>query len=327
MFCSISGAVPEQPVVSIKSGHLFEKQLIEKYVKETGKCPVSGESLALDDLLPLKASKTAKPRPSPATSVPGLLGLFHDEWDALMLETHTLRQSLHTVRQELSHALYMHDAATRVIARLIRERDDARGSLQKIRASLLKEQATTAAEATGPAAEASAPDEASKRQRKQAIPEEVVEELQAVNQQLSKGRKKRVISSSLATVEELAGATVQSSFPLHKTTQSGISAIDLNPASDSVLATAGLDGTIQILDYLQGRVLGSLQGHSKRLTGVAYAGGEVLLSSSADKTARIWRGEGGNYSCAAILKDHTAEVVGITVHPSLKYFVTGSAVS
>ncbi len=42
-----------QPVVSIKSGHLFERRVAEKYVRETGKCPITGEALSVDDLMPL----------------------------------------------------------------------------------------------------------------------------------------------------------------------------------------------------------------------------------------------------------------------------------
>lgn len=142
-------------------------------MQETGKDPITGEAASPDDLVPVKTNKAVKPRPSPATSIPGLLGLFHNvrpspfhfvtswkgiplpdlmstvvyiccnrclalghqschirfaieavrchpqEWDALMLETHQQRVALNTARQELSHALYLQDAATRVIARFV----------------------------------------------------------------------------------------------------------------------------------------------------------------------------------------------------------------
>ncbi|KDD75836.1 Prp19/Pso4-like protein, partial [Helicosporidium sp. ATCC 50920] len=125
MLCSISGTVPEEPVVSSKSGHLYEKQLVLKIIKETGRDPVTDEPLEESELLPLGVGKAAHPRPTPATSIPGLLSLFQNEWDATMLEMHALRQALHATRQELAHALYQHDAATRVISRALRERDAA----------------------------------------------------------------------------------------------------------------------------------------------------------------------------------------------------------
>ncbi len=321
MFCSISGAVPEEPVVSTKSGHLFEKRLAEKFIRETGKCPITSEPLSLDDLLPLKHKQTVKPRTAPATSIPGLLGLFHDEWDALMLETHTLRQSLHSVRQELCQALYQHDAATRVIARLMRERDDARAALEHARETIMAEQS---AKRSAGADAGFAP---TKKQRVPAIPEEVLNELQEISAQLQKGRKKREISPTLATPADLEALTLLTSVPLHKTTQGGITHIELDPQNSSIVATAGVDATVQLYDHSAGSQLGSLQGHSKRVSGLQYVSSSVIITSSYDKTARIWKSgdAGGDFACSAVLKDHQAEVVGITLHPSRKYFVTASA--
>ena len=47
-------------------------------LQETGKDPITQEPLEIDDLVPVKTNKAVKPRPSPATSIPGLLGLFHN---------------------------------------------------------------------------------------------------------------------------------------------------------------------------------------------------------------------------------------------------------
>lgn len=96
---------------------------------------MNGEELSTDDLVELKTARVVRPRPPTLTSIPSLLSAFQNEWDALTLESYTLKQQLAQTRQELSTALYQHDAATRVIARLVRERDEARDALSKIQVS------------------------------------------------------------------------------------------------------------------------------------------------------------------------------------------------
>jgi pre-mRNA-processing factor 19 len=106
--------------------------LIETYITETGTEPTTGESLTVEDLIDVRGPKVVRPRPPTLTSIPSLLGVFQEEWDALALETYTLRQNLAQARQDLSNALYQHDAAVRVIARLTRERDEARKALSEV---------------------------------------------------------------------------------------------------------------------------------------------------------------------------------------------------
>ena len=55
--------------------------------------------------------------------------MLNAEWDNAVLETFELRKHLDIVKKQLVHAMYQQDAATRVISRLIKERDEARKAL------------------------------------------------------------------------------------------------------------------------------------------------------------------------------------------------------
>lgn len=140
LFCSISGTQPLHPVVSSKSGHVYEKELILKALANNdGKDPITAEQLAEDDLIEVKTAPgqpTAPPRAPTFTSVPSLLHTLQQEWDSTMLECLELRRESQELRQELSHALYKEDAAMRVLARVTRERDEAREALASVQATL-----------------------------------------------------------------------------------------------------------------------------------------------------------------------------------------------
>lgn len=80
----------------------------------------------------LKNARAVRPRPPTLTSIPALLSTFQNEWDALALESYTLKQQLSQTRQELSTTLYDLEGAFRVIAKLTQERDEARDALSKV---------------------------------------------------------------------------------------------------------------------------------------------------------------------------------------------------
>jgi hypothetical protein len=56
-FCAISGEPPQDPVVSQKSGHVYERRLIAKYISENGTDPMSGEKLEESDLISIQTSE------------------------------------------------------------------------------------------------------------------------------------------------------------------------------------------------------------------------------------------------------------------------------
>ena len=132
-FRLVSNETPEQPVLSPVSGCIFERRLIVKYLQESPTDPINGQPLTEGQLIEVKVNSLGKPKPPSATSIPAILKMLQDEWDASMLHSFTLRQQLQTARQELSHVMYQHDAACRVIARLNKEVTAAREALATLK--------------------------------------------------------------------------------------------------------------------------------------------------------------------------------------------------
>lgn len=125
MRCSLSGEICTFPMVSVKTGHVYERRVIEKALQNNGKkCPHTGVKLELSDLVPVKYDNAVEIISTPQkTDVGSILQHVQNEWDSRAIEVFELRKALQRTRQELATALYRVDAAHRVIAKLREERN------------------------------------------------------------------------------------------------------------------------------------------------------------------------------------------------------------
>ncbi|TFY71143.1 hypothetical protein EVG20_g1879 [Dentipellis fragilis] len=322
-FCAISGEPPQDPVVSSKSGHVYEKRLIHKYISENGTDPITGEKLEESDLVSVKASpNAAAPRLPTHSSIPALLTALQNEWDALTLETFALKQQYNSTRQELSYSLYAQDAASRVVARLMRERDAAREALANVQASMGLE----------PSAAPSGDVEMVEESATEGIlPEDVVAQIEETYQALSAVRKKRKAPAEYATPAQVKTFTPKHTIPsLHSASPAGITSIAVSAANPSQFLTGGNDKIVQLYDRSTDKVLASLKGHTKKVNHVALRERDgqstLLLSGGADKIARVWSHDSasGEYIPRSTIKTHKGEVSGLAVHPTSNLLVLSS---
>ncbi|KAG4084521.1 PRP19/PSO4 pre-mRNA processing factor 19 [Neocallimastix lanati (nom. inval.)] len=331
MFCSITKEPVQEPVISKKTGHLYEKRIIKKYLEENHKCPITGEDMTEDDLIELKtgtSTLSGKPRPPTATSIPSLLTLFQNEWDSVMLETYQLKQQYQKVRQELSHALYQHDAACRVIARLTKERNEAREALINLQQTL---------NAQGPAEDTEMTDVSNGI----GMTAEIIENMSNTSNALSKVRRKRKPGPDVATHDEVKSFTNKIEIPsLHSTNPSGILSVDLldntlNGKKVTWALTGGKDGQINIVDYNNdGKIINNEKAHSKKINQVQWYTKQdkmpgAFFTASADKTVKFWNcdvdSEDYAISNKYAFKGHSAEITSMSIHATGDYFASASA--
>ena len=138
---------------------------------------------------------------------------------------------------------------------------------------------------------------------------------------MSSVRKKRKPAPGYANADAVKTYVQTSHVPsLHATKPPGISALDL--ASDGkTVVTGGPDKVVQIFDLESSKVLGTLKGHTKPVTQVAFREGDEMLvvSSSADKTVRVWGDNGSKWSAKVTLTGHKGEITGLSIHPSGRF--------
>lgn len=240
-----------------------------------------------------------------------------------MLETFTLRQHLDTTRQELAQALYQHDAACRVIARLMQERDEARMQLTGLQSQGFSAGAGHDSAGNGSRAEAdtametAAPEEEKVKETVGQLEEAVVQELVATCADLSAGRKARKGGAGApvsASKEAIKGLAVQASHTPHKAdnktgvtcvavhshfalgsengsastgkrgSSAAASASSSDPVFGEVVLSGSTDKNVLLTSVESGKVLAKLAGHSKKVTAVSFHS-TVSTASTSTSTA------------------------------------------
>lgn len=135
MICTISGNPTSEPVLSLKSKKIFDRKLLLEYISQNGTDPVTGDPMTEDDLVSIDDSiniKSITTKKSNQDSIPSMLSMFQNEWDALALELFTLRKQVSDLKKELSLSLYRQDAAIKVAASAIEEKNQAKKALQEL---------------------------------------------------------------------------------------------------------------------------------------------------------------------------------------------------
>lgn len=131
--CELSGESlvnSQETIVATPSGHLCIKRLLlQKLTENGGQDPFAdhGRPLTEDQLIQIETPRIMPPKQQTFSAS---LKQLQEEYDNIALELFDTRKALEQTREELSQALYQQDAALRVIARLAKERDQAREALQ-----------------------------------------------------------------------------------------------------------------------------------------------------------------------------------------------------
>lgn len=320
--CALTGNVLEKPVLSKRTGHMFERDAIEKHIDSTGQCPITGSELTRDDLVEINTQKIVI-SPTGGSHIPNILAKIQSEWDNLTLDNHNTKKQLDEIKREISQTLYQHEAANLVIRRLIKERDESVKQLNLFRMQL---------------------DELREKEEEEqdddnefdymGIYSTLIDRITEISTHLSSQRKIRQISPSLPSIEDLKAYKVKGSYPYHSASKPGIVSIDIHHFSDNLVLTGGVDGKAVLFDADKEKVLQNIENvHSKRINDVEfYPSSDVVgfALASADNTGSFWLYEQSHELANSKINEryritnHTSQITDCSFHPLREYCLFSS---
>jgi pre-mRNA-processing factor 19 len=325
-----------EPVVSKKSGHIFEKRLIIKHIEVAGRCPITKHELSKDDLIEVKSDNTStnleRPRSVLGTSMPGMFTELQSQWEKILLETSGLKKELEVSRQELAHSLYQYDASTRVISNLIKERDMAREEL----ANYQNEFGNFDEEA----------DMMGDEYNNMGISKELISRISEMTYKLITERKSRKITDDLYTISQIENFTCKNTFRPFADVKSnlivnnpiGINCFDVNNSNhfnsyrNQYLVTGSNDGNISFSQISELNLIDTkiLKIHNRKINEIKfYPSNDILgfASCSDDNTAAfmIKSAQSENFEERYRIKNIHADIItSVSFHPLEEYALFSS---
>ena len=316
MNCGISGAPCKQPVVT-PQGHVYEHSLLLKHIQQNHTDPASGTPLTEDQLIVLAHPTPATPvaRLPSVASIPSLLVAFQNEWDAVVLQVFALKKDLHDARSQLANALYENDAAKRVVARLVQERDDARSKL------LNQPHAPQPAQARSPSKkqEVAQPTEMQVDQNQTLLSAEWIAQIEAKSGVLATARRARKAPATLATPQDISGLSlISSTSTLHSKKDPKVNSLDMIKVGDeTLLVSGGNDGTVYLFKDDMSGTFAWTKAHKKPVQQAAFVSAEVVVTASQDKTVKflIIDAEKPDLKVLGTVEVHQDAVTGVACAP------------
>eukprot|EP01029_Cantina_marsupialis_P029370 TRINITY_DN780186_c0_g1_i1.p1 TRINITY_DN780186_c0_g1~~TRINITY_DN780186_c0_g1_i1.p1 ORF type:complete len:542 (-),score=160.24 TRINITY_DN780186_c0_g1_i1:61-1686(-) len=339
MQCVISKVVPLEPAIC-KSGHIFERRLLQKHIRTHKKCPVDGEDMEIEDIVTLQVKPVVQAKPPSMHSVPILLNALRIENEACAGSTNENRKQFEGYVRDLGKSSMELDASRSIIERLHKENDSLDENIVKLEADVTKLKEAVKEKQLKEFAE----EEAAKGGLSPAI----ISKIESITKNTRKKRRKAQKKRKPANEEHIAAVNRLTSeksadkrkneddltytFDLHSISKKGILCMSVDPLCQNIVATGGVDSNVIFCSTSSNTIVSKITLHKKSITAVAHHPNKpIFFVGSSDRLVTVWEkkydeennfvgvGENPLYTF-----QHSGAVVAISAHPFMDFFATAS---